>query len=609
MNQNDIQMKDQTLPLTPQEIPKIRVIVRKRPLNKKEQAKSEMDCIEIKSKSVIVKELKNKVDLTKFVEEHQFQFDLAYSELSSNEEIYLEAVRPMIEAAFVNKAKVTCFAYGQTGSGKTFTMMGPNQLALEMGIPGLYLLSAYDIFSFLEDERFSHLEIYSSFYEIYCGKLFDLLNERALLTAREDGKGNICIVGLTEKPVMNLQNMMNLIEFGLRARTVGVTGANSDSSRSHAIIQISIKNQQNLQHGKISFIDLAGSERAADTIDTNKQTRIEGAEINQSLLQLKECIRALDQEKKHTPFRGSKLTMVLRDSFMGNCKTLMIANISPCLSCVEHTLNTLRYADRVKELRRDKEERVRENVQDPNEMLANILMMPRLHSKTVKYNVNVDKNNQVHRNSISSSNNLLNNGNNTGNKKSLPQYSSNPSQPANVASLTKSINSVQSNHSINSNKENNTNAVYQSVESQLHNLLNRKKPSDQQLQSLMNQNNLNNQNNNTGKSSVRYINNYNSYSYNNNPNPNNINNINSINSLNNVSNTNNNLSTARQSMYSNQSNTSRSPMVEVEDDLTKLAEKHEKLINMILSEEEFYIENHKKHIEDMKELQNKVNMK
>ena len=103
----------------------------------------------------------------------------------------------------------------------------------------------------------------------------------------------------------------------------------------------------------MSFIDLAGSERGADTIDQNKQTRLDGAEINKSLLALKECIRALDLEKKHTPFRGSKLTQVLKDSFTGNSKTTMVANVSPSTSCCEHTLNTLRYADRVKELKKE----------------------------------------------------------------------------------------------------------------------------------------------------------------------------------------------------------------------------------------------------------------
>lgn len=105
--------------------------------------------------------------------------------------------------------------------------------------------------------------------------------------------------------------------------------------------------------GKLSFIDLAGSERGSDVTNNDKQTRMDGAEINKSLLALKECIRALDQDKRHTPFRGSKLTQVLKDSFIGNCRTVMVANISPALSTIEHTLNTLRYADRVKELKKD----------------------------------------------------------------------------------------------------------------------------------------------------------------------------------------------------------------------------------------------------------------
>ena len=107
------------------------------------------------------------------------------------------------------------------------------------------------------------------------------------------------------------------------------------------------------QVGKLSFIDLAGKERASEVTDMHKQTRMDGAEINKSLLALKECIRALDMDKTHIPFRQNKLTLVLKDSFVGgDCKSVMIGNISPSTSCCEHTLNTLRYADRVKELRK-----------------------------------------------------------------------------------------------------------------------------------------------------------------------------------------------------------------------------------------------------------------
>lgn len=335
---------------SPPQIPKIRVVVRKRPLSVKEFSKGQEDIIQISEKrNVTVKETKTKINLEKYIEEHNFTFDIAYDEQTTNEIIYLECLRPMIQSAFLSKSKITCFAYGQTGSGKTFTMMGQGQ-----NCPGLYLFASYDIFNIIEtNDSFKNLQIYSSFYEIYSGKLFDLLNNRKTLIAREDAKQNINIVGLTEKKVVNLQGLMNLIESGEKARTVGVTGANSDSSRSHGVLQIRIVNPVNDSlHGKITFVDLAGSEREADKIDVDKKTRIDGAEINKSLLALKECIRALDMDKKHAPFRGSKLTLVLRDSFIGaNCKTLMIANISPSSSSADHTLNTLRYADRVKELK------------------------------------------------------------------------------------------------------------------------------------------------------------------------------------------------------------------------------------------------------------------
>ena len=98
-------------------------------------------------------------------------------------------------------------------------------------------------------------------------------------------------------------------------------------------------------------MDLAGAERAEENLGTDRQSRMDGAEINKSLLALKECIRAMDQDKDHTPFRGSKLTQVLKESFVGDCRTVMIANLSPASSTSEHCLNTLRYADRVKELR------------------------------------------------------------------------------------------------------------------------------------------------------------------------------------------------------------------------------------------------------------------
>jgi hypothetical protein len=185
---------------------------------------------------------------------------------------------------------------------------------------GLYVKASRDIFALLALPTNSHLSAHVSFYEIYQGHLYDLLSNRNKLFAREDANKQVCIAGLSEFEVHDVETLVKIFETGSGTRTTGVTGANADSSRSHAIFQIVLKAPpvkgkggrmgKSPQVGKFSFIDLAGSERGADRGESDRQTRMEGSEINKSLLALKECIRALDQDSKHTPFRQSKLTQV-----------------------------------------------------------------------------------------------------------------------------------------------------------------------------------------------------------------------------------------------------------------------------------------------------------
>ncbi|XP_028604319.2 kinesin-like protein KIF24 isoform X1 [Podarcis muralis] len=329
------------------ETDKIRVCVRKRPLGLREERRGEVNIITVEDKeTLLLHEKKEAVDLSQYILQHVFYFDEVFGEACSNQDVYMKTAHPLIQHIF-NGGNATCFAYGQTGAGKTYTMIGTHQN------PGLYALAANDIFRQLEaSQTRKDLHVWISFYEIYCGQLYDLLNGRKRLFAREDSKHIVQIVGLREVQVNTVSLLLEVILKGGKERSTGATGVNSDSSRSHAIIQIQIKDPANRVFGRISFIDLAGSERAADARDSDRQTKMEGAEINQSLLALKECIRALDQEHAHTPFRQSKLTQVLKDSFVGNSKTCMIANVSPSHIATEHTLNTLRYADRVKELKR-----------------------------------------------------------------------------------------------------------------------------------------------------------------------------------------------------------------------------------------------------------------
>uniref|UniRef100_A0A8C6PI59 Kinesin-like protein n=1 Tax=Nothobranchius furzeri TaxID=105023 RepID=A0A8C6PI59_NOTFU len=338
-------------PLTTIEEHRICVCVRKRPLNRKELTVKDLDVITIPSKDVVmVHEPKQKVDLTRFLENQTFRFDYAFDESTANEMVYRFTARPLVETIF-ERGMATCFAYGQTGSGKTHTMGGDFSGKNQDCSKGIYALAARDVFLMLKKPNYKKLElqVYATFFEIYSGKVFDLLNRKAKLRVLEDGKQQVQVVGLQEKEVKCTEDVLKLIEVGNSCRTSGQTSANAHSSRSHAVFQLILRRRGKM-HGKFSLIDLAGNERGADTSSADRQTRLEGAEINKSLLALKECIRALGRNKPHTPFRASKLTQVLRDSFIGeNSRTCMIATISPGMTSCENTLNTLRYANRVKE--------------------------------------------------------------------------------------------------------------------------------------------------------------------------------------------------------------------------------------------------------------------
>uniref|UniRef100_A0A8C3R303 Kinesin-like protein n=1 Tax=Cyanoderma ruficeps TaxID=181631 RepID=A0A8C3R303_9PASS len=326
---------------------RICVCVRKRPLNKKETLMKDLDVITIPSKDVVmVHEPKQKVDLTRYLENQTFRFDYAFDDMAPNEMVYRYVYMGGFWESFFS------YIFDVNNCGLTMTMGGDFSKKNQDCSKGIYVLAARDVFLMLKKPNYNKLElqVYATFFEIYSGKVFDLLNRKTKLRVLEDGKQQVQVVGLQEREVKCVEDVLKLIEIGNSCRTSGQTSANAHSSRSHAVFQIILRRKGKL-HGKFSLIDLAGNERGADTSSADRQTRLEGAEINKSLLALKECIRALGQNKPHTPFRASKLTQVLRDSFIGeNSRTCMIATISPGIASCENTLNTLRYANRVKEL-------------------------------------------------------------------------------------------------------------------------------------------------------------------------------------------------------------------------------------------------------------------
>ena len=351
----------------------ILVCVRSRPLSYQEKQLSSYETIKIMDKMVILTdpiEYNGPSSIFKNRNKDQtYAFDYAFDKFTTQKTVFDKSTKFLIDGV-VNGYNATVFAYGATGAGKTYTMLGTDSN------PGIMVLTLEELFN--KVNSFADREYKLKFWllEIYNENIRDLLkfyknenNKNALentsneyLDLREDPEKGIIVSNITEISVNNSNDMLKILKRGNRNRTQESTGANETSSRSHAILQVSIEYKEKntgidyqIKFSKLSLIDLAGSERAAAT--NNKGIRlIEGANINRSLLTLGNCINALCDanlkgKKVHIPYRDSKLTRLLKDSLGGNARTVMIANVSPSINTFDDTYNTLKYANRAKNIK------------------------------------------------------------------------------------------------------------------------------------------------------------------------------------------------------------------------------------------------------------------
>ncbi|RVE63542.1 hypothetical protein OJAV_G00137280 [Oryzias javanicus] len=293
--------------------------------------------------------------------EKAFTYDYVFEPTAEQEEVFSSAVSPLLRGLFKGY-HATVLAYGQTGSGKTYSMGGTYTSAQESD-PSVGVIPRVikKIFEEREKKTDSDFSLSISYLEIYNEDILDLLcssKDKPSISIREDPKDGIKIVGLTERQVFSAQEMVNCLELGNAARTVGSTAMNAASSRSHAIFTITLEQRRGLNKvdsivSKFHLVDLAGSERQKKTKAEGDRLK-EGISINRGLLCLGNVISALgDESKKNTfvPYRDSKLTRLLQDSLGGNSHTLMIACVSPADSNMEETINTLRYADRARKIK------------------------------------------------------------------------------------------------------------------------------------------------------------------------------------------------------------------------------------------------------------------
>lgn len=313
---------------------KITVCIRKKPLPDTE------DIIEVKNKSLTIKTEKLSIDLSQITSFYNFTFDTIYDKYTSTLEIFEYSIKPIINHA-LSSGSSSIIAYGQTNTGKTYTLLQP------------YTGILFESLSHILNSGKSGI---ISFCEVYMGKVYDCFNKKSKIELYERN-GEIYFSEITTMSFKDFEDVKTIFEEGFSKRTCSSTDSNSLSSRSHAIIIIEFEHQDrpsaNLKYKKVAasnsliFVDLAGSEKGSDRKQCSKITISEGAEINKSLLSLKECIRGIDNNAGHLPFRSSKLTQLLKNSFLGNSKTCVIATIAAKECNLEPTLNTLRYMERL----------------------------------------------------------------------------------------------------------------------------------------------------------------------------------------------------------------------------------------------------------------------
>lgn len=312
-------------------------------------------------------------------------------------------------------------AYGQTGAGKTHTMEG----APEGEQRGIVPRAVADAFAGIEADDMAangaaiassssssssdpssstttpaRFLVRASYLQIYNETISDLLRpERTNLAIREDARRGVFVEGLSEWVVRSPAEVHALMARGRAVRATGATRLNEASSRSHAVLTITIErcasaaatpgaeessgskgndasnSSSAVRVGKLHLVDLAGSERVAVTGATGKRLQ-ESKRINASLSALGNVISALTAHaaadsssnnnnpstssaasssstaqrapRSHIPYRDSKLTRLLEDSLGGNCVTTLVATVSPSACAFSESLSTLKFATRAK---------------------------------------------------------------------------------------------------------------------------------------------------------------------------------------------------------------------------------------------------------------------
>ena len=287
-------------------------------------------------------------------EDFSYRFDRIFDQKAKQEEVFDTVAKDCVQNV-IQGYNSTVFAYGQTGSGKTFSITGGTASYADRGLIPRCISMIFDEIKKQPDVRFS---VHISYLQIYNEKGQDLLNRGRDAESLEDlptvtyqeGEDDLTLKGLDAHPAQSVQDALNLLFLGDTNRLYTETSMNKTSTRSHCIFSVMLEAREagslKVRRSKLNLVDLAGSERVGKT-GVSGQLLTEAKYINLSLHYLEAVIVALSEKKPFIPYRNSFMTMVLRDSLGGNCKTSMLATGHLGEKYLMETISTCRFAQRV----------------------------------------------------------------------------------------------------------------------------------------------------------------------------------------------------------------------------------------------------------------------
>ncbi|KAL4428973.1 hypothetical protein ABPG74_011169 [Tetrahymena malaccensis] len=302
----------------------IRVIIRKKPLTQGKDFNDFKVYINQEDNCIMIKQSQDQQEKI-----YKYNFDTVFDETSTQQQIYKNAVSPLIQSLFQG-ISATLWVYGQQGSGKTYTLLGSDDKDENLG---LIQLSIFELFGKIKSinciQQTNHEEfiVYISIYTLSNEVINDMLsNDNISLKVKQQNQDDyFYIENITKLKISNEQEFLDALQKGITKKI-----QNKKFLNQYFFVDIYLqsydKNQILLKSSFLRFIDFIGCQRQRKNIPSDYQREIIQASI--SLCAFNRVISQIQNFNAHIPYRDSQLTKLMKSSLGGNCRALMICNLN-----------------------------------------------------------------------------------------------------------------------------------------------------------------------------------------------------------------------------------------------------------------------------------------